>query len=313
VAGRVLVTDRSIDPAWVAEELRPAAVAVASGPPAGDDVVALLVGIDLPIGPAELAQLPALRAVATFSTGFDHIDVGAVSAAGAWVLHAGDYCSDEVAEHTIAFVLGLLRATHGLDRDVRAGSWELDDHPPRRVAGSTLGVVGCGRIGSRVVRRATALGMRVLATDPYVPAGEMRMVGAEPVSLAELLAASEVVTLHTPLDESTRGLIGASELAAMRRGAYLVNCARAGIVDHHALGEALRSGHLAGAALDVLPEEPPAPEAPELAWPDTVLNPHVAYYSELTQRELLRRPAHDVMLVLTGQEPRYVVARPAGS
>lgn len=310
--GRVLVTDPWIDLELAREALGPAGVTVeATRDLAGDDVVALLVGIDLPIGRNELARMPSLRAVATCSTGYDHIDIEAMSAAGVWVCHAGDYCADEVAEHTIAFAVALLRGVVPLDRQVRAGGWDVFGVPPRRVHGSVLGVLGCGRIGGRVARLGVALGMRVFATDPHVDPGQVRETGAEPVALPELLAGSDVLTVHTWLDASTHHLIGAAELSALRPGSFLVNCARAGIVDHAALGEALRSGHLAGAALDVLPEEPPPAEAAELDWPGTILNPHAAWHSEGAKRELHRRPAHDLMLVLTGGEPLHPVLRGA--
>ncbi len=312
MSGRVLVADPWVELAVVEEALRPAGVEVeATDQLEGDDVAAVIVSINRAFGRAELDKLPALRAVATCSTGYDHIDLDAAADAGAWVIHAGDYCADEVAEHTIALTVDLLRGIRALDAQVREGEWDVYLTLPRRIAGTTLGVVGCGRIGSRVCQLGSALGMRVLANDTYVSPEAIRATGAEPVErLADLLAAAEVLTVHTWLDEATRALIGAAELAMLPRGAFVVNCARAGIVDHDALGEALRSGSLAGAALDVLPEEPPPAAAPELSWPGTLLSPHAAWYSQRASVEVHRRPAHDVMLVLTGQEPLHPIVRP---
>lgn len=312
MSGRVLVADPWVELAVVEEALCPAGVEVeAAEDLEGEDVVAVIVSINRPFGIADLERLPGLRAVATCSTGYDHIDLEAAADAGAWVIHAGDYCADEVAEHTIAFTVSLLRGVATLDAQVRAGEWDVYLTLPRRIAGTTLGVVGCGRIGSRVCRLAAALGMRALAYDPYVSPEGIRATGAEPVErLADLLAAAEVLTVHTWLDEGTRGLIGTAELAALPQGAFVVNCARAGIVDHDALGEALGSGRLAGAALDVLPEEPPPAAAPELSWPGTILSPHAAWYSQKASVEVHRRPAHDIMLVLTGREPLHPVVRP---
>ncbi len=314
MSGRVLVADPWVALGVVEEALGPAGVEVEGTELLeGDDVVAVIVSINRAFGRADLARLPSLRAVATCSTGYDHIDLEAAAEAGVWVIHAADYCADEVAEHTIADIVSLLRGISPLDAQVREGEWDVYLTLPRRIAGTTLGVVGCGRIGSRVCRLASALGMRVLASDPFVAPGAIRATGAEPVErLADLLATSEVLTVHTWLDETTRGLIGAGELAALPEGALLVNCARAGIVDHAALGEALRSGHLAGAALDVLPEEPPPGDATELSWPGTLLSPHAAWYSAGANVEVHRRPAHDLMLVLTGREPLYPVVRPSG-
>lgn len=312
MSGRVLIADPWVDQRIVEEALRGADVEIEQTDVLeGDDVLAVIASINRPFGRAELERLPSLRVVSTCSTGYDHIDLAAAREAGVWVTHAGDYCADEVAEHTIAMVTALLRGLPALDRQVRAGEWDVYLILPRRIAGTTLGVVGCGRIGSRVCRLASALGMRVLATDPNVSTEAIRAVGAEPVDrLGDLLAASEVLTIHTWLDETTRGLIGAAELATLPRGAYLVNCARAGIVDHEALGEALGSGQLAGAALDVLPEEPPPTGAPELTWPETLLSPHAAWYSSQASVEVHRRPAHDILLVLSGREPLYPVVRP---
>jgi D-3-phosphoglycerate dehydrogenase / 2-oxoglutarate reductase len=158
---------------------------------------------------------------------------------------------------------------------VHAGRYDHLDAPGRRIAGSVLGVVGLGRIGRAVAWRAHALGMRVLAADPVIdPAAA---APAELVELDELLATADVVTLHALLTEQTHELIGAERLALMRSDAYLVNCARSALVDHAALGEALRDRRLGGCALDVLPQEPPAPGEPALRWPRTIINPHSAW------------------------------------
>jgi D-3-phosphoglycerate dehydrogenase len=304
-----------IDPTWelslVEEELRGTDVAVeAAERPEGDDVVGLLVCPDVPVGRAELERLPRLEAVATNSTGFDHLDVEALTEAGVWCSNVAGYCTEEVAEHAIAMALALLRGVVELDRDVRTGRWDVGAWPARRIAGACLGIVGFGRIGSAVASRGAALGMEVIATDAVVPAAAISAAGVEPVSLRELLERADLVTLHVPLDETTRRMIDAAALATMKPGAYLVNCARAGLVDHEALGEALRSGHLGGAALDVLPVEPPPAGEPALAWPRTIVNPHAAWYSPEAHRLAYTLPARDLALALNGGEPVYALARP---
>jgi D-3-phosphoglycerate dehydrogenase len=309
---RVVLMDPAGDPRTVAEALSDhpqLIVEAAATMPVGADVVALLVPPEIAVGPAELERLPGLRVVAATATGFDHLDLEAIAKAGAWATYCPGYCDEEVAEHAIAFALALLRGVFELDRAVRAGIWDETPAPPRRVAGATLGVVGLGRIGREVARRAAALGMRVLASDPLVADGDSD--GAEPVSLDELLEAAEVVTLHVPLTASTREMIGARELARMRPGAYLVNCARAALVDHRALGEALISGRLGGCALDVLPTEPPPPDEPALGWPRTLLNPHSAWYSPQSATAPYRISAEAVCAVLEGREPYGALARPA--
>ena len=276
--------------------------------PAGDDILGVLVGTEIPVRAPELARLPCLKIVAATATGYDHLDLGAIAAAGAWATHCPGYCDEEVAEHAIAFALDLLRGITVLDRAVHAGRYDHLEAPGRRVAGSVLGIVGLGRIGREVARRGAALGMRVLAADP-----EVDTMGARPAELVDLetlLREADVVTLHAPLTDHTREMIGAAELAMMRPDAYLVNCARTGLVDHAALGAALTAGRLGGCALDVLPDEPPRADEPALGWPRTIISPHSAWYSPQSAPAPYRIAAEAVAAVLEGREPASVLARP---
>ncbi|HEX3977525.1 MAG TPA: NAD(P)-dependent oxidoreductase [Solirubrobacteraceae bacterium] len=277
--------------------------------PAGDDVIGLLVGTEVPVGARELARLPSVRIVAATATGYDHLDLRAIAAAGAWATHCPGYCDDEVAETAIAFAVDLLRGVTLLDRSVHAGHYDHLDAPGRRIAGAVLGIVGLGRIGRAVAWRAHALGMRVLAADPVVDAAAA--APAELVELDALLAAADVVTLHALLTPQTQGLINTERLALMRPDAYLVNCARSALVDHAALGQALRAGRLGGCALDVLPEEPPAADEPALQWPRTLINPHSAWYSPQSSGAPYRMAAEAAAAVLQGREPEHALARPA--
>ncbi|MGH2893250.1 MAG: NAD(P)-dependent oxidoreductase [Solirubrobacteraceae bacterium] len=276
--------------------------------PEGDDVVGLLVGTEVPVGAGELIGLPSLRIVAATATGYDHLELAAIAAAGAWATHCPGYCDDEVAETAIAFAVDLLRGVTLLDRSIHAGRYDHLDAPGRRIAGSVLGIVGLGRIGRAVAWRAHALEMRVLAADPIAAAA----APAELVELDALLAAADVVTLHALLTPQTQGLIGAQQLALMRPDAYLVNCARSGLVDHEALGHALRAGRLGGCALDVLPQEPPAPDEPALGWPRTLINPHSAWYSPQSSGAPYRMAAGAAAAVLEGREPEHPLVRPTG-
>ncbi|MGO9821344.1 MAG: NAD(P)-dependent oxidoreductase [Solirubrobacteraceae bacterium] len=276
--------------------------------PRGGGIVAVLVPPEVPVGADQLAGLPDLQIVAATSAGFDHLDLEAIAGAGAWATHCPGYCDQEVAEHAIAFVLDLLRGVTFLDRSVHDGEWDYARAAPRRVAGAVLGVVGLGRIGREVARRALALEMSVLAADPAVQTSDLP--GLQLTSLAELLDVADVVTLHAPLTARTRGMIGAKQLAAMGPGGYLVNCARAELVDHDALGEALRRGRLAGCAIDVLPREPPAPDQPELSWPRTLINPHAAWFSPQSATAPYRRAGEAVAAVLAGREPADAIVRP---
>jgi D-3-phosphoglycerate dehydrogenase / 2-oxoglutarate reductase len=242
-----------------------------------EDVVGVLTTLS-PVGEELFASLPALRVVATATVGFDHIDLDAAEARGVAVLSVPDYCTQEVADHTLALLLALSRGVVALDRDVRRGGWNARAAGPlRTVAELRVGIVGLGRIGGAVATRLLALGAEVWANDLLPVARD----GVRFVELDELLAECDAVTLHVPLTRETRGLIGRAELASMKRDALLVNTSRGAVVDVGAVLEALRAGKLGGAALDVLPQEPPpvAPIAPNL-----VLTPHAAYYSEAASR-----------------------------
>jgi D-3-phosphoglycerate dehydrogenase len=242
-----------------------------------DDVVGALT-IDLPVGEELFASLPALRVVVTATVGFDHIDIEAAEARGVAVVSVPDYCTEEVADHALALLLALVRGVVALDRDVRRGGWNPRVAGNLRTLGELrVGIVGLGRIGGAVATRLLALGAEVWANDLLPVARD----GVHFVELDELLAECDAVTLHVPLTRETRGLIGRAELASMKRDALLVNTSRGAVVDVGAVLEALRGGRLGGAALDVLPQEPPpvAPIAPNL-----ILTPHAAYYSEAAEQ-----------------------------
>jgi D-3-phosphoglycerate dehydrogenase len=299
---RVLVTD----PAFSLDEVRGildghARVETATAPWEGDDVVALLTGPDFPVGEEEFARLPALKVVATCSVGYDHVDLDAAARRDVWVCNVPDYCVEEMADSTLALLLALLRGVVVLDRGVRAGGW---DHtvagPLPTLRGTKLAVVGFGRIGRALAERALALGMEVWAVDPHAA---IDLDGVRAATLDEALESCQAFSLHSLLTPETRGLIGPEELARMPRGAFLVDTARAGLVDFDAVLAALDSGQLAGAAFDVLPVEPPSSEAPAPEHPHLIVNPHAAWYSPATEREAYRRPAVAVREALEGRKP----------
>jgi D-3-phosphoglycerate dehydrogenase len=307
---RVLVEAPPYPVDVVRELLAPtgAGVEVGAAPWSGDDVAGLLIW--QPVTAEDMARLPSLRVIATCSVGHDHIDAEAAKRLGVWVCNVPDYCIEEMADSTFALVLALLRGVVALDRSVRGGQW--DDHAAGelfRIAGTRLGIVGFGRIGSAVAQRGTALGMEVWAFDPLVDAGVIRSAGAKRATLEELLSTCSVVSLHAPLMAATANLIGRRELALMPRGACLVNTARAGLVDMDALLIALDSGALAGAALDVLRVEPPTHEEPAPVHPRLIVTPHAAWYSAHAEGEVYRRAVMSVRAVLEGREPEGAVVR----
>jgi D-3-phosphoglycerate dehydrogenase len=216
-----------------------------------------------------------------------------------------------MADHALALLLALVRGVVELDRSVRAGAWTHDAAGPLlRLSDVRLGIVGLGRIGRAVATRALALGMEVGAYDPLLSDDVIASMGARPQALDELLRNSTAITLHTPLTPETRGVIGARELSLLPPGAYVVNVARGGLVDTNALLDALESGRLAGAALDVLEFEPPAPSAPAPQSPRLVVTPHAGWYSEHADEEATRRTLDAVRDVLEGRRPRDAVNEP---
>ncbi len=307
---RVLVADPYYSLEEVAEIVGGLAeVERADAPWEGDDVVALLVSPDQPVGVADLDRLPALRIVATCSVGYDNIDTAASADRGIWVCNVPDYCVEEMADSSLALLLALMRGVVALDRSVREGKW---DHafagPLRTNRGTRLGVIGFGRIGRALATRALALGFEVCAVDPNLPDETISGYGVHPLSLDEALASCEAFSLHSLLTDETRGMIGVDEIEKMPRGALLVDTARAALVDFDAVLAALDSGHLAGAAFDVLPVEPPSVGAPAPERSTLIVNPHAAWYSPATEHEAYRRPAVSVRGALEGLRPTDALA-----
>ena len=259
--------------------------------------------------PADLTRsLEGCRIIARYGIGLDTIDVGAATEAGIVVTNVPDYCIDEVSDHALALIMALTRGIVRLDRRVHMGSWSpMDASPLHRLRGRTLGLVGFGKIARALAVKASAIGFRILASDPFLPEASIAAGGAEPRDLATLLEGSEVVSLHAPLTSETHHLIGAGELASMREGAVLVNTSRGGLVDLDAVRDALAAGLLGGVALDVLEHEPPAPDDPLLSHPDVILTPHAAFYSEESMAELQRKAAEQVIDALAGKVPPYAV------
>ena len=263
-----------------------------------------------PVTGEVLDGLPRCRLVVRYGVGVDNVDVRAAADRGVWVANVPDYGRDEVADHTLALALSLLRGVVLLDRTVHAGGWDLEPaRPLRRLATLTWGVVGCGAIGTAVARRAAGLGMRVLGYDlPQVRSDPP----IERVPLAALLEGSDLVSLHAALTAESHHLMGAGALARLRPSAWLVNTARGGLVDGPALLAALDAGTLAGAALDVLEREPPDDLGRRLArHPRVVATPHAAWYSEEAFHTLKTEVAREALRVVEGEPPRSPVNTPA--
>ncbi len=251
-----------------------------------------------PVTAAVLDAAAGCRFVSRLGIGYDMIDVAAATGRGVAVANTPDYCVDEVAAHTLAMALWLVRGLGRLDAAVRAGEWAAAAAYPAaaRPADTVMGVVGLGRIGTRVAAQAKALGFDVVGHDPYAaPGGDARLT-----SLADVLRRSHLVTLHAPLTAETRHLIRAETIGLMRPGALLVNTCRGGLVDEPAVAAALRAGRLGGAALDVFETEPLPAASPLRSLPNVLLSPHAAWYSPASLAELPVRAAQQVVDFLAG-------------
>ncbi|TNM69610.1 C-terminal binding protein [Streptomyces sp. NP160] len=253
-----------------------------------------------PISRRVLQECPDVRAVVRYGVGLDVIDLEAAAELGVTALNVPDYGSREVADHATALLLSLLRGVPAWSAAAASGSWPArgDLPDPRELADCTVGLLGLGAIAQQVARRLRAFDVVVVASDPFVAPEVAREAGVELVAPEELWARSTAVSVHVPLTAGTRGLVGAEQLGAMPRGGFLVNTARGGLVDRGALEDALASGQLAGAGLDVWWTEPAAPDDPLLADPRVLVTPHVAWMSTGSVGRLRTRAAQRALEAL---------------
>jgi D-3-phosphoglycerate dehydrogenase/(S)-sulfolactate dehydrogenase len=230
-----------------------------------------------------LEKAGRLKVIGRAGVGVDNVDLDAATRRGVVVMNTPGGSSVTVAELALAMILSLYRHVPAATASVKAGRWEKKKFQGREIAGKTLGVVGIGNIGSVLVDRALAMKMRVVAYDPFITPEAAAKLGATLVDLETVWREADVVSLHVPLTDQTRNLVDAATLAKLKKGAILVNCARGGIVDERALADALASGHLGGAALDVFEQEPPPQDHPLLAQPAFVCTPHIGASTEEAQ------------------------------
>ena len=256
-----------------------------------------------------IAGFERCKVICQYGAGLNQVDVAAATAAGIYVTHTPDYCSEELGDHTMALILASMRRIVRFDRNIRAGRWDYNDGMPmRRLAACTLGLVGFGRAARAVAVRAQGFGMSVIAHDPLVDDAAFVAAGvARAGELADVLAGADVVSVHVPLTRGTRHLIGAEQLALLRDGAFIVNTSRGGVIDQEALHAELVDGRLGGAGLDVLEQEPPATGEPLLSCENAVLTPHTAFLSVESLDQLQNRAGSEVARVLTGSVPVYGV------
>ena len=254
-----------------------------------------------------IGQLKRCRIISRFGIGVDNVDIDAATRSGIVVTKVPDYCIDEVSDHTMALLLAAVRKIPLCNGQVHSGTWKMPAVVPiHRLRGSVLGLVGFGRIPQLVVPKAKAFGLRVVASDPFVPAEVFQRAGVESVAFDELLKISDYVSVHSPLTPETKGLFNADAFRKMKPTAYLVNTARGPIIDEAALAAALDAKQIAGAALDVMTQEPPG-TSPLFGRDNVIVTPHTSFYSEESLVDLQTKAAEEVAAVLTGKPPRNAV------
>jgi len=308
----VLSDNKTVDPAHQANILEAAGATVEVLDGATEEGVAaaaeradgLIVDAYTPVTEAVLSGSDRLTVVGRAGIGVDNIDVDAAAEHGVTVVNVPHYCLDEVATHALSLLLACVRAVPQHDRAVKSGTWDWRPQQPLyRMDGRTLGLVGFGSIARRLAAKLRTFGVDVVATDPHVSAARMDDYGVEKVAFDDLLDRVDYLSVHVPLYEGSRHLLSTAEFERLADHAVLVNTARGAVVDEAALAEALEAGELARAGLDVLEEEPPAPDSPLLEREDVVLTPHTAWYSEESRADLSEGVASGVAAVLRGETP----------
>ncbi len=274
---------------------------------AGRNVDAIILNF-APITEEVIASLTRCRALGRFGIGVDTIDVSAATKRGIAVINVPSYCEDEVSDHALGLLMAWARRIPHYTEEIRNGVWDWKTwRPVYRLRGQVLGLLGFGKIARVLARKATALGMEVIAHDPYVPDAIFEEKGVPSVSWNKLLSRSDYLSIHVPLTSETQHLINADSLSQMKATACLINTSRGAVVDEAALVRALQDNALAGACLDVLENESPATDNPLLRLPQVLLTPHVAWYSEESQVELRQTVSDDVGRALNGILPRGLV------
>ncbi|UZJ79492.1 C-terminal binding protein [Fictibacillus sp. KU28468] len=262
-----------------------------------------------PLSKAVIEKLEKCKVITRYGVGVNTIDLEAATAKGICVANVPDYCMDEVADHALALLLSAKRKVVVANQNVKKGLWDFKvTQPIHRLRGQVLGLVGFGKIPQSLAEKVKPLGFKVVAYDPYYPGEEAEKKGVQLASLEELCRISDVISVHAPLTEGTRGMINASLFSVMKSTALLINTSRGPVVDEQDLIDALESGKIGGAALDVIEDEPISVSHPFLSMENVILTPHVAWYSEEAAKEMRTKAALGAVDVLICKElPKYLV------
>lgn len=283
-----------------------------------DELIAKIKDADMvvvnmaPMTPRVIESLERCKTIIRHGIGYDNVNLAAATKKGIRVGNVPDYCPNEVAEHAIALMFAVTRKVFGmrkvLEDSSRQGRWDFEPiYPIYSLKGKTLGLVGCGRIGSCVLTKARGLEMNVLVCDPYLTAQRKKELGIEVVPFRTILKEADVVTMHTPLNDETRHMVGEKQLKAMKKTAFLVNTSRGPVVDLAALARALREKWIAGAAIDVYDKEPPPVDMELYRIENAVLTPHLGWYSEESNWSIREIILEEMLRFLDGKPPRFVV------
>lgn len=260
-----------------------------------------------PIGDQVFEAATDLKVVGRYGIGVDNVDVESATSRDIPVVNVPTYCVDEVATHTIALLLSCVRKVPTYDRSVRAGDWDWEvGHPIERLQGKTLGLAGFGNIPNKIARMLSGFDLDIIVYDPYQSKADLDAHNVEKVNFNDLLARADIVSIHTPLTDETRSMFDADAFSKLQDSAFLINTSRGGVVDTTALADAIAADEIAGAGLDVFPDEP-LRDSPLREIDEVVLTPHVAWYSEQSIEELRRTLTQDIIDVLHGAPPRNPV------
>jgi D-3-phosphoglycerate dehydrogenase / 2-oxoglutarate reductase len=262
-----------------------------------------------PLSRRVIESLENCKIITRYGVGVNTIDIDAATEKGISVANVPDYCMDEVADHALAIMLSWIRKVVVANNQVKEGNWDFKvTRPIYRLRGRTLGLIGFGKIPQALAEKVKPLGLNVIAADPYYPPQDAKRKGVTLVSLENLLELSDIISVHAPLTPATKGMLGKEQFARMKKKPLIINTSRGPVIDEGDLIEALTLGQIAGAALDVIEEEPISNRHPFLSMDNVILTPHVAWYSEEAEAEMRTKAAMGVMDVLIHKEyPKYLV------
>lgn len=261
-----------------------------------------------PVTRKVIENLPGCKVISRYGVGFNTIDIDAATENKIVVGNVTDYCLDEVSNHAFALLMEGARKVSILNKEVKLGNWDYKAAVPiYRLKGRVLGLVGFGNIPQTLAKKAEGFGLEIIAHDPFVPPSLAAELGVELTGLNELCQRADFISVHAPLNSHTRGMISTEQFATMKKEAFLINTARGPIIDEQALIKALQNNQIAGAALDVLEEEPVSADNPLLKMDNVILTPHASWYSEEAETELKRKTAQNAADVLNGCFPAYLV------